>query len=459
MASYSKEVENAKVEIVNEITVSMVSTTIQKLQDWYATGKLIVLPKWLQRKLREFDWYKDDYLNGKQFIASVWKNTNCFDSFSVLDLEKLVTIVEDKLRVEQNTDKLKELGKLFDYLNSYKAKGAIYVSMDGQSRLILGIHQYMTDKFSLDKCGTFVDLRLDGKQSNLLITTKFTELPINVANSFREKKVPLNIVRDFADLDDVTEALVNKQKGFEWTWFQKLKQSRRWSLFYISLDEIMQKNSNFENKYETHMKVSDDLKFDVDGHELYLVNMAYMIQYGHWPDKKEFPALFTDDKKISETSYKTVIDYSNEFFEALGNVKTSTTGKKSKSKKDKVLKVGIAPLINYVLFRQVMDGKIGTSKFAKQITLGSYFQMKNPAKFVDAFMKNHVKFTIDEIKHPISYIYNDTTSKWDSNKEGYKQNDTFLFKQDSDVYDDFYANIYDFLVFNNLKNNYEIFTS
>ena len=29
-----------------------------------------------------------------------------------------------------------------------------------------------------------------------------------------------------------------------------------------------------------------------------------------------------------------------------------------------------------------------------------------------------------------------------SNKEGYKQNDTFLFKQDSDVYDDFYANIY-----------------
>ena len=29
-------------------------------------------------------------------------------------------------------------------------------------------------------------------------------------------------------------------------------------------------------------------------------------------------------------------------------------------------------------------------------------------------------FTIDEIKHPISYIYNDTTSKWDSNKEGYK---------------------------------------
>ena len=43
-----------------------------------------------------------------------------------------------------------------------------------------------------------------------------------------------------------------------------------------------------------------------------------------------------------------------------------------------------------------------------------------------------------------------------TNKEGYEQNDSFLFKQDSDIYDNFYADIYDYLVFNNLKNNYEI---
>ena len=43
-----------------------------------------------------------------------------------------------------------------------------------------------------------------------------------------------------------------------------------------------------------------------------------------------------------------------------------------------------------------------------------------------------------------------------TNKEGYEQNDSFLFKQDSEIYDDFYADVYDYLVFNNLKNNYEI---
>lgn len=41
-------------------------------------------------------------------------------------------------------------------------------------------------------------------------------------------------------------------------------------------------------------------------------------------------------------------------------------------------------------------------------------------------------------------------------KEGFHQNDNFLFKKGNDVYDDFYSEIYDYLVFNNLKNDYEV---
>jgi SAM-dependent methyltransferase len=41
-------------------------------------------------------------------------------------------------------------------------------------------------------------------------------------------------------------------------------------------------------------------------------------------------------------------------------------------------------------------------------------------------------------------------------KEGYEQNDKFLFKKGNDIYDGFYSTIYDYLVFNNLKDDYEI---
>lgn len=41
-------------------------------------------------------------------------------------------------------------------------------------------------------------------------------------------------------------------------------------------------------------------------------------------------------------------------------------------------------------------------------------------------------------------------------KEGYQQNDQFLFKKGPEVFDDFYVSIYDHLVFNNIKDDYEI---
>lgn len=42
--------------------------------------------------------------------------------------------------------------------------------------------------------------------------------------------------------------------------------------------------------------------------------------------------------------------------------------------------------------------------------------------------------------------------------EGYEQNDKFLFKKDGEIYDDFYADVYDYLVFNSVKNDYEVGT-
>lgn len=40
--------------------------------------------------------------------------------------------------------------------------------------------------------------------------------------------------------------------------------------------------------------------------------------------------------------------------------------------------------------------------------------------------------------------------------EGFEQNDKFLIKSGPEIYDDFYATIYDYLVFNNFKDDYEV---
>jgi len=44
----------------------------------------------------------------------------------------------------------------------------------------------------------------------------------------------------------------------------------------------------------------------------------------------------------------------------------------------------------------------------------------------------------------------------DSGIENFEQNDQFLVKTGPEIYDDFYADVYDYLVFNNLKDDYEV---
>jgi len=43
-------------------------------------------------------------------------------------------------------------------------------------------------------------------------------------------------------------------------------------------------------------------------------------------------------------------------------------------------------------------------------------------------------------------------------KEGMVNSEKVLYKEDNEVYDDFYANIYDYLVYNSIKNDYEVGT-
>lgn len=45
---------------------------------------------------------------------------------------------------------------------------------------------------------------------------------------------------------------------------------------------------------------------------------------------------------------------------------------------------------------------------------------------------------------------------FEKKREGFEQNDKFLIKTGPEIYDDFYADIYDYLVFNTLKNDYEV---
>lgn len=404
----------AKIE--NEVVAKPQVVNLETLYSWYKNGILITTPEFLQRELELDKWKSNNYQNGREYVASCFKSTNIFDSFSVVLLSKLIQIVEEKTKSENEPKKVKEFNRLLKLLSSYEDRGAEYVSMDGQSRLILGITEYVADSFHLDKAGKSVKLTLDGKRSNCLQTTVFSKLKDEVKSLLNNKKVVLNVVIDFNELEDIVEALVNKQKGFDWTWFQIVKQSNRFNLSTIQLIECV--DEKFKNKYKEKLhSLSNDLKYYSDGHQLFLTQMSYFLQFGQFPSKMQIQKeLFSDDIKINKSSYEKVQEYCMEYFKAFGDNKSTIT-----------------PLINYICIRQLIDGKKLQSNFMKQFGFMDAYIVNNSIEFVNYFYKLHQKLANKKVKHSASFIQ-DTNGNWVLNKMGYsascgKQDDENIFRR------------------------------
>ena len=87
---------------------------------------------------------------------------------------------------------------------------------------------------------------------------------------------------------------------------------------------------------------------------------------------------------------------------------------------------------------------------AKQINsiTGGYSKSSTWAKiFILTLLLLLVIVYFKSLNHP---------SSSNSLKEGFEQNNKFLFKTGHDVYDNFYADVYDYLVYNNQKDDYEV---
>jgi hypothetical protein len=404
----------AKIE--NEIVAKPQVIDLYTLYTWYKNGKIITAPEFLQRELERDKWKSNNNQNAREYTASCYKSTNVFDTFSVVLLSKLIQIVEEKTKSEKEPKKVKEFNKLLKFLKGFEDKGAEYVSMDGQSRLILGIVEYMSDSFHLDKAGRSIKLTLDGKPSNCLQDTVFSKLSDEVKTLFHDKKVLLNVVIDFSELEDVVEALVNKQKGFDWTWFQIVKQSNRFNLSTIQLIESV--DEKFKVKYKEKLySLSNDLKYYSDGYQLFLTQMSYFLQYGEFPTKLQIQKeLFGDNIKINKSSYEKIQEYCLEYFKAFGDTKSTIT-----------------PLINYICIRQLLDNKKSQSNFMKQIGLSDSYIVKNTIELVNYFYKLHQKLANKKSKHKASFIQ-DANGNWVLNKAGYsascgKQDNENIFRR------------------------------
>lgn len=396
------------IEVRNKMSSIVTTWTIGEIRQMIINKELITIPEFLQRRLLEEKWFANKYQNCKEFIISVWKGTSTLDTFSLVPLDILIERVENKIDECDNQKDKKEYVKIIELLKKSQIYGKdVYVCLDGQSRLLLGIHTYTdkNSKYTLDLDSNDVDLWIDNKKNALLLSEKrFDELRDDVKNYFYDLNLTITIVTAFNKLDDVIEALINKQKGFSWTWFQILKQFNRFGTFTAKLLE--KTKPIFSKGYSETMSgsINEALKPYVDGDQLMLTYLTHLYQWGYWPSENDIQKTFTDtNHRLTDTTFDRVQEYCLEYFNFAKNPDAN--------------KITVTQLVNYLILRQLMDNVKSQSDIFTNIAFNKKYIIVDNTKFIDEVIKWDI--ILKDIQHDASGIKNPQTGQWEQKTEGY----------------------------------------
>ena len=127
--------------------INMAPPAVQGIaQQLILDRKIVSVKEFLQRPLLKEEWERNDYHHAKEYIASIWRGTSGLDGFSIVPIQTVISKLEDKFQ-ETNINAFK---KALSVLTDLQKEGAMYLSLDGQSRSYLSIVPYIKGNFTLN---------------------------------------------------------------------------------------------------------------------------------------------------------------------------------------------------------------------------------------------------------------------------------------------------------------------
>ena len=401
---------NVKTAIIkNSVEVDTQLITFGQFATMLTKGRIKSLPEFLQRVILAEEWAKNNNRAARSYIASLFRGTYKLDGFSIVPIELIKEKLEEaKKEGYSGGTNEKSLDTPYDEalkeVNEEIVNGVDYLFLDGQSRSLLAIKPYVENKIEGlgSKFSNDIDLYIDGKvDRSILAKTKYCDLPKPVQKLLNDQQLLLTIVTNFGQFSDVIDALVNKQKGWQWAIFQILKQVNRFSIFVISLIKVFASESGktFTKLWNKKtVKLAPGFKFNRDGHQLFSILMAGLFDDGQWVNKKSIENKLEGTEKVVKTTYEKIFDYSTEIF------------------KHRTDKTKISILINWNVFRWLLDGGKKSNTFYKRLGHTTQYSIVNVKSLLEEFITHHIE--IKSKPHPLSWL-KDSDGKWVRIDQGY----------------------------------------
>jgi len=385
------------VRVVNSVQATTAQVPLSSFMEMVMSEELISVREFLQRTLVRDEWFKDNYKVSREYLSSLFRGTASLDTFSIVPLDLIVMRVRE---VEQETND-KAYTSALKRLNQIKKQGAKFVSLDGQSRSELALKPYWCgDIEGLGDTAHKISLEIDGKSNKtLLADTPYPKLPVNVKEFINKIKIPLTIVEDFYEFNDIIDSLVDKQKGFSWSDFQVTKQRNRFKPYVSSLIDIFgtKEAKEFSELWGIKMgsSLKKDFRLDRDGQQYFSIIMSILLEKGMW--RQSVDNVLSGPDAPTKQTFKRIFKYCIEYFN-------------HHSKND----IRISEIINWVVFRWTMEGGTRQSLLNKSISFTRRYNVsgKNVKKLYELFYKHHITIKGSKDKpHDLSWIEDPLTGE------------------------------------------------
>ena len=137
--------------LYNDVSINAAAKTVWEFFQLAISGKIAVLPEWLQRHQQTKKWRKAKGKKIRSFLRSFFTGNSVLTPFYMVHVDVLLDYIDDE--IDNETDKIvkKVFQDMKKQLLEKKKSGVEFILLDGQNRLYEAIIPFFQSKLEYNK--------------------------------------------------------------------------------------------------------------------------------------------------------------------------------------------------------------------------------------------------------------------------------------------------------------------
>jgi len=125
-------------------------STIGTLVTCFKEGKIVILPKWLQRLLRKSKWEASRWQNIREYNDAFFNGESNLQPFYLAPIDVLLSQIEEDMEYITGELSLKAYNEIVTELKNKLKNGALFVLLDGQNRLVVSLCPFFESRMGVE---------------------------------------------------------------------------------------------------------------------------------------------------------------------------------------------------------------------------------------------------------------------------------------------------------------------